>query len=125
MNRKCANRVMQTVTFALILAAVCQELEKPKEERVWHGRIARFVPYDFRLPTPRRIIDTFWNPYERRVFMPQVFGIGWTINFHALLENMGIIKCADVSEEDFLMPTESMKNILKQSQTPESANSPD
>ena len=62
-------------------------------------------------------METYWNPYERRVLMPEVFGVGWAINFHALLENLGVIKNTDVSEESFLMPTKSIKDKLIQSPT--------
>ena len=44
--------------------------------------------------------------------MGQVFGIGWTVNLYALLENLGIIK-PGASEENFLMPNKSIKEILK------------
>lgn len=27
-----------------------------------------------------------WNPEEKRIFPPKRFGIGWGINFHALLK---------------------------------------
>ena len=101
----------------LTLAAVLQELEKPREERKWHGKIAGFVPYDFRLPTLERLKESYWNSYEHRVFTPRVFGVGWGINLHALLENLRIITQTDISEEDFLMPTESIKEILGQAET--------
>jgi len=114
MNRECFTRIIQTAAIALTLAAVCQELEKPKEERKWNGKVAGAIPYDFRIPTIDRLVEAFWNPYDRRIFTPQPFGIGWTINFRALLENMRVIRQADVSEESFLMPTPSMKRIIKQ-----------
>ncbi len=101
--------------ITLALAAICQELEKPEEERKWHGKIAGFIPYDFRIPTRKRLKEAYWNPMERRVFTPEVFGIGWAINFYRLLENIGVIE-QDVSEESFLMPTESIKKVLEQAQ---------
>jgi hypothetical protein len=113
MERKCFTRVLQVAVVSLTLAAILQELEQPQEERQWHGKVAAFIPYDFRLPSIERIKEAYWNPYERRVLTPEVFGIGWAINFHALLENLGIIK-RDVSEESFLMPTPSMKEALSQ-----------
>ena len=112
MNRKWFIRAIQAAMITLTLAAVCQELEKPKEERRWHGKIAGIIPYDFRLPTIERLKEAYWNPYERRVFTPDVFGIGWAINLYTLLENLGVIKQADVSEESFLMPTQSIKDVL-------------
>jgi len=112
MNRKWFIRILQVTVFSLTLAAVCQELEKPKKERRWHGKIAGIIPYDFRTPTIERFKEAYWNPYERRILTPRVFGIGWAINVYALLENLGIIKQADVSEESFLMPTQSIKDVL-------------
>ena len=117
MERKWFVRAIQAAVITLTIAAICQELEKPEEERQWHGKIAGFIPYDFRIPTMERIKESYWNPYERRVLMPEVFGIGWAINFYTLLENLGVIKRADVSEEAFLMPTQSIKDVLKQSPT--------
>ena len=111
MNGKWLTRILQATVMALALAAVCQELEKPKQEREWHGTIAGFVPYDFRIPTIEKFKEAYWNPFESRIFSPEVFGIGWAINFYALLERLRLIGQA-VSEEDFLMPSERMKDLL-------------
>ena len=110
-NAKWLSRMLQATAITLTLAAVCQELEKPKEERQWHGTIASFIPYDFRMPTLERVKETYWNPYESRIFSPEVFGIGWAINFYALLERLRLIG-QEVSEEDFLMPGPRMREIL-------------
>jgi len=104
--------MLQVTVVALTLAAVFQELEKPKEERKWHGKVAGVFPYDFRIPTIERLKESYWNPYESRVFTPPVFGLGWAINFYALLENLRVIE-EDVSEESFLMPTPAMKEAMK------------
>ena len=112
MNRKWCTRILQAAVITATLAAICQELEKPKAERKWHGKVAGFVPYDFRLPTVERVKAAYWNPHEHRVFTPRAFGVGWAINLYALLENLRIMSQPDYSEEDFLMPTESIKEIL-------------
>jgi len=112
MSREWLIRVLQVTVVALTLAAVFQELEKPEEERKWHGKIAGLFPYDFRIPTIERLRESYWNPYESRVFTPPVFGLGWAVNFCALLENLRIIE-EDVSEESFLMPTPTMKEAAK------------
>ena len=117
MNRHCFIQALQATLVTLTLAAVLQELEKPQEERRWHGKIAGLVPYDFRLPTLEILKEAYWNTQEHRVLTPRVFGIGWGINFHALLENLRMITQTDISEEDFLMPTESIKEILGQAET--------
>jgi len=112
MNGKWFKRLIQATAITLTLAAVCQELEKPKEERKWHGAIAGFIPYDFRLPTGEKFKEAYWNPYESQIFTPEVFGIGWAINFYALLERLRLIGQA-VTEESFLMPGKHMKEVLK------------
>jgi len=111
MSDNWVGRIIGAAVVAITLAAVFKELEKPEEEREWHGKVAGVIPYDFRLPTGERLMEAYWNPYERRVFTPTVFGIGWAVNLYTLLENLGVIG-ADVSEEDFLMPTQSIKDTL-------------
>lgn len=110
-NRKWTLRILEAAAITLSMVAVCQELEKPKEERRWHGTVAGFIPYDFRLPTIERIKEAYWNPYESRIFTPEVFGVGWAINLYALLERLRLIG-ADGSEEDFLMPGQHMREVL-------------
>jgi hypothetical protein len=72
--------------MGLVAAAVYQELQKPSEERTWHGRVAGFVPYDFRVPTPERLREAYWNPDEPRIFTDRVLGVGWALNFYSLLQ---------------------------------------
>jgi hypothetical protein len=33
-----------------------------------------------------------WNARENRIFPPKRFGIGWSLNFHALLKKAKLIK---------------------------------
>lgn len=68
-------------SLGLVVAALKQELDRPAEERRWHGTIAGLVPYDFRLPTPERFRQAWWNPDDERIFTPHAFGVGWSINF--------------------------------------------
>ena len=113
MENKWFSRMAQVAMVAITLSAVFQEMEKPKEERAWYGKMG-FIPYDFRLPTMERVRAAYWNPEVSRIFSPEVFGVGWAINFFALLEKMRIITEPPVTEEDFLMPTRSMKDLLTQ-----------
>jgi hypothetical protein len=69
---------------AVAAAAIVKELRKPSGERQWNGRIG-VVPYDFRLPTPQRLRERWWNPDDERILVPQVFGVGWSINFGRLV----------------------------------------
>lgn len=76
------SRLSNILTVAAIGAAVMavrQEMRKPPSDREWNGRVG-FIPYDFRLPTPHRIREKIWNPDDERILVPQVFGVGWTIN---------------------------------------------
>ena len=112
MSREWIIRLVEAAAITITIAAVCQELEKPKEERHWHGKLG-FIPYDFRLPTIERFKESYWNPDDGRIFTPEVLGIGWAINFYALMEKMRLIGESYASEEDFLMPTKSLKKVLE------------
>jgi hypothetical protein len=74
------------IGLILVGAAVATELLKPADERTWEGKIAGLVPYDLRRPTLARARERLWNPADHRVFVPTVFGVGWTVNFGRLLK---------------------------------------
>ena len=42
------------------------------------------LPYDFRKPTLERVKERFWNPDDRRVLTPMVFGWGYAINIYEI-----------------------------------------
>ncbi|MBA3432060.1 MAG: hypothetical protein H0U16_11355 [Actinobacteria bacterium] len=67
-------------TFGLLAAAITKELRKPERERAWNGRVAGVVPYDLRPPSVERIRSRVWDPDNPKIVMPQVFGVGWTLN---------------------------------------------
>jgi hypothetical protein len=75
---------VKVATAALVAAAVAQELRKPSSERTWHGRVAGFVPYDFRPPTLERFREAWWDPDNPQIFTDRVFGVGWAINLGRL-----------------------------------------
>ena len=64
MDRDFINKAIPVAIMTLALVAVCQEMEKPREERKWNGRVAGIVPYDFRKPALDRLKDAYWNPYD-------------------------------------------------------------
>jgi hypothetical protein len=77
------------IALAIIgVVAIIQELRKPSDERAWHGKVADFVPYDFRMPTIERLRSTYWNP-EGSIFPGKVFGVGWALNLGALTRMVG------------------------------------
>ncbi len=71
--------------LALVGAAVYQELQKPPAERTWRGTLFGTVPYDFTMPTVERLQEAYWNPNSSSILTDRVFGVGWGVNFHALL----------------------------------------
>ncbi len=88
MSRKKFSR-SKNVFFSILLVlyvitAIVQQLQRPPEERTWYGKIAG-IPYDFRLPTVERIRDAFWNKNTSKIFLPQAFGIGWSINLYPII----------------------------------------
>jgi hypothetical protein len=117
MNKQLVVRILGAVILALTAAAIARELSKPGEKRYWHGKVAGFIPYDFRKPSLDRFKESYWNPYERHVLTPRVFGLGWAINFYALFENLGLIQEGDTSEESFLLPNKRMRQILRPHRT--------
>jgi hypothetical protein len=70
---------------ALAIGAVTQELRRPKAERTWHGQIAK-VPYDFRAPTPSRVVRRVWATDDPRIIVPRVFGVGWGLNLAGVVK---------------------------------------
>ena len=112
MHKEWLVRFVQMAVITVALAAVCQELEKPAEERTWRGKVG-FIPYNFRIPTIERIREGYWNEDSPDVFSPEVIGLGWAINFHAILEKMRLVGESYYTEDDFLMPTPTMRKILE------------
>jgi hypothetical protein len=40
----------------------------------------------------KNIFKNLWNKEDDRIFPPKQFGIGWSVNFHALFRETGMIK---------------------------------
>ena len=77
------------IAAAALTAAVVTELHKAPEDRTWHGTLLGFFPYDLRPPTPARVKATFWDPSNPKIIVPHAFGVGWSINFGALVARLG------------------------------------
>jgi Family of unknown function (DUF5808) len=69
-------RLVRALWLGLFAAAVTDALRNERP----NGELFGFVPYDFRIPTLARIRARTWNPDLARVFTPQTFGVGWTVN---------------------------------------------
>ena len=84
-KRPTAGDVITIIGIATLMGlAVREQLQMPPEERTWHGTLYG-IPYDFRRPTIERLRETFWNKDTTHVLVPQVFGMGWSINFYPLI----------------------------------------
>jgi hypothetical protein len=77
------NRLLGIIGILLVVLAILDQLGRRPEDRDWHGRVLGF-PYDFRMPTVERLQARIWNPADQRVLVPQVFGVGWTVNLYQL-----------------------------------------
>lgn len=78
-------KLIAAAAGALAGTAVARELNKPPEQRVWHGEVAG-VPYDFRAPTADKLWRSVWDPDNPKLILPHAFGVGWSINFARLAE---------------------------------------
>ena len=77
-------RLLTWIALIVTAMAVWEQLRRPKVARTWEGEVLGIVPYDFRPPTLERARSRWWNPGDERLFMPTVFGVGWTVNFARL-----------------------------------------
>ena len=95
MNRKKIlspmNIILSILFLVYVAIAITQQLQRPPEERTWYGKIAG-IPYDFRIPTVERIRATFWNKDTSQILLPQVFGIGWSINLYPIIHREEVQK---------------------------------
>ncbi len=80
--------IIRVLAMAAVAGAVYQELKQPPEQRTWHGTLMGVVPYDFRLPTPAKVVNAWWNPRSSRVVGDPVFGVGWSLNLAALTQRL-------------------------------------
>jgi hypothetical protein len=91
--------LLRMLMLAAIGGAIYREMRLPPEERTWRGKLLGVVPYDFRIPTPRRVIDAYWNPGSDHLFADQPFGVGWAVNVPVLLRSLGGLSRRSEAEE--------------------------
>lgn len=77
-------KLIRLAVIAMVIAAVADQLRRPKEERTWFGRVGGLVPYDFRPPSLARLRQTMWNPNDDRILVDTAFGVGWSVNLAAV-----------------------------------------
>ncbi len=83
-RRRLRNTVFMLLLGAFVVAAIREQLNLPPSERTWHGKLFG-IPYDFRLPTPEKLRDTFWKKDTSQIVVPMAFGVGWSFNLYPLL----------------------------------------
>ncbi len=49
------------------------------------------IPYDWRKPTPERFKKGIWDPEERRLFIPKVYGWGYGINLWEVARRLRLV----------------------------------
>lgn len=52
----------------------------------------RLVPWTADQPSVDSFLRTLWNPADRRVLVPNVVGLGWTVNFGGIAARLGLIE---------------------------------
>ena len=72
---------LKTATLLFAVATVAYAVRTKKT----HGTFLK-VPYDFRIPTVKKVRDRVWNPKDPRMMTPSAFGIGWTPNAYQLVK---------------------------------------
>ena len=82
-------RYVTWLGLLVVGAAIVNEQRKPPAQRGWHDRLLGLVPYAFRPPTWARVHKTLWDGQRDQVFVPQVFGVGWSINVGGRFRRLG------------------------------------
>ena len=77
---------IRTITGLFTLATVVYAFKTKRS----HGRFI-FVPFEFRVPTIKRVRERLWNSETDTLFTPSVFGVGWSLNLHAALKRLGFL----------------------------------
>jgi len=88
------HKLLTLLFLGALAAAIYEELKKPAHARDWHGYVGGVVPYDFRVPTPEKVVDRVWNP-EGPVLSPKTFGVGWDPNLGRIVEEIRTIPLRD------------------------------
>lgn len=74
--------LIEVFTVATVVYAI-----KTKQS---HGRFVG-VPFEFRVPTVKRIRKRWWNRDDPRLFTEHVFGVGWSLNLYQICSKLGLI----------------------------------
>ena len=84
---RCTMSLWRTAIMIFVIAAAVHAYRTKQS----HGRYYN-VPFEFRIPTIERAKNRVWNPNDRRLFNPNIFGVGWTLNLHEAARRLNIIE---------------------------------
>jgi hypothetical protein len=62
------------------------------------------MPYELRPPTAERVASRWWDPLNPHVFVPRLFGVGWTVNFASVAVRLGLMRPDDEDIPFALVP---------------------
>jgi hypothetical protein len=85
-----------TATDVARVAAGAGRAEDGEGERRRFGGL----PIDLTPPTAEKVAHRWWNPRDERLFVPRVFGLGWTLNAGAVAVKLRLIE-PDAEDEPF------------------------
>lgn len=88
------HKLLTLLSLATLAIAIREELKKPAHARTWHGYLGGVVPYDFRVPTPEKVVDRVWNP-DGPLLSPATFGVGWDPNVGRIVEEIKTLPLRD------------------------------
>ena len=57
------------------------------------------VPFETRGPTDPLVRSRIWSPTDPRIFVPRMFGLGWTVNLGAVAVRLGLLRPDDWDDE--------------------------
>lgn len=57
------------------------------------------VPFETRGPTDPAVRSRIWAPDDPHIFVPRMFGLGWTVNLGAVAVRLGLIRPDDWDDE--------------------------
>jgi len=79
---------------------VCEALHLESEGPTPQGTILG-MPYDFRGASVKRVSERLWDTTNPRVFVPRLFGLGWTVNFGAVAVRLHLVRPDDAPDAVF------------------------
>jgi len=65
-----------------------------------HGEGEVFgMPYETRGPSDASVRSRIWAPADPKIFVPRMFGVGWTVNLGAVAVRLGLLRPDDWDDE--------------------------